>query len=192
VTKTPSDVHSKHPVAYRRISPTPTEFLTVKRAVLFTLLLASSALAGCATYIPPEISYDAEVPPLPAAPATLDDRTRPLHVPPLWKPALGGKLGGKEDAEPVSRVETANSAARVEPRMRGYFNAAQIYAYSPGALYQIYAAPGQITDIALEEGEQLTGSGPIAAGDTVRWVVGDTDPGQADPSFDRDQPCRQY
>ncbi|MDD1522465.1 MULTISPECIES: P-type conjugative transfer protein TrbG, partial [unclassified Bradyrhizobium] len=95
-------------------------------------------------------------------------------------PALGGKSGGKEDTEPVSRVETANSAARVEPRKRGYFNAAQIYTYSPGALYQVYAAPGQITDIALEEGEQLTGAGPIAAGDTVRWVVGDTESGSGD------------
>ncbi|QOG24034.1 P-type conjugative transfer protein TrbG [Bradyrhizobium sp. SEMIA] len=151
-----------------------------KRALLSVLLLCSSALAGCATYIPPEISYDAEVPALPATPVALDDRSRPLHVPPLWKPAFGGKSGGKEDAEPVSRVETANSAARVEPRKRGYFNAAQIYAYSPGALYQIYAAPGQITDIALEEGEQLTGSGPIAAGDTVRWVVGDTESGSGD------------
>jgi type IV secretion system protein VirB9 len=36
------------------------------------------------------------------------------------------------------------------------------------------------TDIALEEGEQLTGSGPVAAGDTVRWVVGDTESGSAD------------
>ncbi len=80
----------------------------------------------------------------------------------------------------MSRVETANNAARVEPRKRGYFNAAQIYAYSPGALYQVYASPGQITDIALEEGEQLTGSGPIAAGDTVRWVVGDTESGSGD------------
>jgi type IV secretion system protein VirB9 len=80
----------------------------------------------------------------------------------------------------VTRVETANSAARVEPRKKGYFNAAQIYTYSLGALYQVYAAPGQITDIALEEGEQLTGSGPIAAGDTVRWVVGDTESGSGD------------
>ncbi|MDN3275974.1 P-type conjugative transfer protein TrbG [Frankia sp. RB7] len=151
-----------------------------KRAVLSALLVCSSGLGGCATYIPPEISYDAEVPALLAPPALVDDKPHPLHVPPLWKPALGGKSGGKEDAEPVSRVETANNAARVEPRKRGYFNAAQIYAYSPGALYQVYAAPGQITDIALEEGEQLTGSGPIAAGDTVRWVVGDTESGSGD------------
>ena len=50
----------------------------------------------------------------------------------------------------------------------------------PGALYQIYASPGQITDIALEPGEQLTGSGPVSAGDTVRWVVGDTESGSGD------------
>jgi P-type conjugative transfer protein TrbG len=34
-----------------------------------------------------------------------------------------------------------------------------------------------VTDIALEPGEQLVGSGPIAAGDTVRWVTGDTESG---------------
>ncbi|QQO16738.1 P-type conjugative transfer protein TrbG [Bradyrhizobium diazoefficiens] len=180
MTKTKSDVHSKHHFAESRLNSAWPEFVGSKRAFLSALLLCSSALGGCATYIPPEISYDAEVPPLPAPPVPLDDRSRPLHVPPLWKPALGGQSGGKEDAEPVSRIETANSAARVEPRRRGYFNAAQIYAYSPGALYQIYAAPGQITDIALEEGEQLTGSGPIAAGDTVRWVVGDTESGSGD------------
>ncbi|UFX46462.1 MULTISPECIES: P-type conjugative transfer protein TrbG [Bradyrhizobium] len=180
MTKTLSDVHSKHRVTQGRRNPAQPKFVCSKGALLHALLLSSSMLGGCAAYIPPEISYDAEVPPLPAPPVALDNRSRPLHVPPLWKPALGGKSGGKEEPEPVNRVETANSAARVEPRKRGYFNAAQIYAYSPGALYQIYAAPGQITDIALEEGEQLTGSGPIAAGDTVRWVVGDTESGSGD------------
>ncbi|MCK1452445.1 MULTISPECIES: P-type conjugative transfer protein TrbG [unclassified Bradyrhizobium] len=171
---------SKGPIQYRRSNSSRCKLAALRRALLPALLLGTSALAGCATYIPPEISYDAEVPPLPAPPAALDDRPQPLHLPPLWKPVLGGKAGAKEEAEPVSRVETANSAARVEPRKRGYFNAAQIYAFSPGALYQVYAAPGQITDIALEEGEQLTGSGPIAAGDTVRWVVGDTESGSGD------------
>jgi type IV secretion system protein TrbG len=38
---------------------------------------------------------------------------------------------------------------------------------------------GQVTDIALQEGEQLTGSGPVAAGDTVRWIIGDTESGPA-------------
>lgn len=180
MNKTTRDMCSKGPIQYRRSNSSRCKLAALRRALLPALLLGTSALAGCATYIPPEISYDAEVPPLPAPPAALDDRPQPLHLPPLWKPVLGGKAGAKEEAEPVSRVETANSAARVEPRKRGYFNAAQIYAFSPGALYQVYAAPGQITDIALEEGEQLTGSGPIAAGDTVRWVVGDTESGSGD------------
>jgi type IV secretion system protein VirB9 len=94
--------------------------------------------------------------------------------------SFGGKADAKEAADPVERIGTANSAARVEPRKSGYYNAAQIYAYSPGAIYQVYAATGQITDIALEEGEQLTGSGPISAGDTVRWVVADTESGAGD------------
>ena len=34
----------------------------------------------------------------------------------------------------------------------------------------------RFTDIALQDGEQLVGSGPVA-GDTVRWVIGDTESG---------------
>jgi type IV secretion system protein VirB9 len=126
VTDIMSEVSAKRRIQHRKLSSTWSEFVTAKRTFLSALLLCSSALGGCATYIPTEISYDAEVPPLPAPPAPLDDRLRPLHVPPLWKPVLGGKSRGKEEPEPVSRVETANSAARVEPRRRGYFNAAQI------------------------------------------------------------------
>jgi P-type conjugative transfer protein TrbG/P-type conjugative transfer protein TrbL len=59
----------------------------------------------------------------------------------------------------------------------GYLNAIQVYPFSDGALYQIYSAPGEITDIALEPGEQLVGTGPVAAGDTVRWIIGDTESG---------------
>ncbi|WP_442757517.1 TrbG/VirB9 family P-type conjugative transfer protein, partial [Pseudomonas sp. PM2] len=51
------------------------------------------------------------------------------------------------------------------------------YPFTQGALYQVYTAVGQITDIALQPGEQLVGSGPVAAGDTVRWVIGDTQSG---------------
>ncbi len=145
-----------------------------------TLLLCALALSGCATFKPPQISYDDDVQPPPDPPTLADDRARPLHVPPIWAPARGGKKGDTEAKEPAARIETANDAARVEPRRAGYFNALQIFPYSPGALYQIYAAPGQITDIALEPGEQLTGSGPVAAGDTVRWIVGDTESGSSD------------
>jgi type IV secretion system protein TrbG len=143
-------------------------------------LLFALALSGCTTFKPPQISYDDDVPPPPDLPMPADDHARPLHVPPSWTPARGGKKGDEEAKEPAERITTANDAARVQPRRAGYFNAVQVFPYSPGALYQIYAAPGQITDIALEPGEQLTGSGPLAAGDTVRWIVGDTESGNGD------------
>lgn len=140
-------------------------------APLAIVLLASAlAVAGCAGDLPPEIGYDADVPPLPPTPVTAPERARPPRVPPSWSPTHGGSAA----ATPTGRVENANAAARVEPRREGYYNAIQVYPWSEGALYQVYAAPGRITDIALEPGEDLSGAGPIAAGDTARWIIGDT------------------
>ena len=148
--------------------------LVFRKAALPFVLISASALAGCATYRPPEISYDDSVPPLPTVerPA-VDERPRSLHTPPAWTVARGGQAS----SAPTGQVENANVAARVEPRREGYYNAIQIYPWSEGALYQVYAAPGQITNIALEPGEALTGAGPIAAGDTARWIIGDTESG---------------
>lgn len=150
-------------------------FPSLRKSAFPVLLLSATMLAGCATpQKPPEINYDRNVPPLPAVPATVkDDRPRLLHIPPAWTPAKGGMAAGT----PVARVENANAAARVQPRREGYYNSIQIYPWSDGALYQVYAAPGQITNIALEPGENLTGAGPIAAGDTTRWIIGDTESG---------------
>jgi P-type conjugative transfer protein TrbG len=146
-----------------------------RKAAMPLVLICSSLLAGCATAEkPPEITYDADVPPLPAvSTAASDTRPRPLHTPPPWRPSRGGAAA----VQPTARVENANAAARVEPRREGYYNAIQLYPWSEGALYQVYAAPGQISTIALEPGESLTGSGPIAAGDTARWIIGDTESG---------------
>ena len=75
---------------------------------------------------------------------------------------------------PVDRVGAANDAARIEPDRAGFANAIQRFPFTEGSLYQVYAKPGQITDIALQPGESLVGPGPVAAGDTVRWLIGDT------------------
>lgn len=79
--------------------------------------------------------------------------------------------------DPAARISAANAAARVQPFRDGFLNAIQQYPFTEGALYQVYTALGQVTDIALQEGEQLVGSGPVAAGDTVRWIIGDTTAG---------------
>jgi type IV secretion system protein VirB9 len=65
----------------------------------------------------------------------------------------------------------------VQPVRNGFINSMQVYPFTQGALYQVYTAVGQITDIALQPGEQLVGAGPVAAGDTVRWIIGDTESG---------------
>jgi type IV secretion system protein VirB9 len=72
------------------------------------------------------------------------------------------------------RVRAANRQATLEPASGGYLEAIQVYPYSDGAIYHVFTAPGQVTDIALQPGEVL---GAIAAGDTVRWVIGDTSSG---------------
>lgn len=145
------------------------------------VLLAASALSGCATFKPPEIAYDeppieATLLPEPARPVRIVERSSPLPLPGQLKPINGGGRA-PESADPAERVNEANAAARMEPVRDGFINAVQLYPYSAGALYQVYASPGQITDIALQPGEQLVGSGPIAAGDTARWIIGDTQSG---------------
>ncbi len=96
----------------------------------------------------------------------------PLPLPGQLKPVPVAVVA--QAVDPKSRVGSANAAARVEPARDGFLNAMQQYPWTEGALYQLYTAPGQVTDIALQEGEQLVGPGPVAAGDTVRWIIGDT------------------
>ena len=75
----------------------------------------------------------------------------------------------------ASRVAAATRAATEEPT--GFVNASSVYPYAEGSLYHVYTAPGRITDIALQPGEAL---GAVAAGDTVRWIIGDTSSGAGD------------
>jgi P-type conjugative transfer protein TrbG len=154
------------------------------RACASGLVVVATALAGCSTFKPPPISYD-EPPPQPAVlepeppqPVQVVEVPKPLPLPGQLKP-LPPQRSIPELRDPKQRVNLANAAARVQPTRRGYINAVQVYPFADGALYQVYAAPGQVTDIALQEGEQLTGSGPVAVGDTVRWIVGDTESGSA-------------
>lgn len=70
-------------------------------------------------------------------------------------------------------VALATDAARVSARPAGWQGATQLFVYTPGGLYQVYAAVGQVTDIMLQDGETLSDTGAVAAGDTVRWVIGE-------------------
>lgn len=155
---------------------------TLRRVSGAALLVSAPALAGCATTSakPPAIAYDDPPPAIVATPAP--EPLRPVEVVTIPEPMpLPGQLkpvleaaSPAEAADPRRRVGAANAAARIQPVRDGFINAIQQYPWVPGALFQVYTAPGQVTDIALQEGEQLVGPGPVAAGDTVRWIIGDT------------------
>jgi type IV secretion system protein VirB9 len=150
-------------------------------ALLATLLLV---LAACATRVQvPEIPILDESMPFKAAkreaeekpPARIVEVPKPLPLPGQLKPVPNKKDKAQDGKQPKERVAEANAFAKVDPVKDGYINAIQVYPYTRGALYQLYAAPNQVTDIALEPGEKLTS---VSAGDTVRWVVGDTTSGE--------------
>ena len=113
--------------------------------------------------------------PEPKPPVKIVEVPKPLPLPGQLKPVPEKKEKAKDDKQPKERVADANAAARIEPAKDGYINAIQVYPYTKGALYQLYAAANQVTDIALEPGEKLVS---VSAGDTVRWVVGDTTSGE--------------
>lgn len=125
-------------------------------------ILAASVLALSASTATAQTTA-----PAPPSPAT-------AVAPPVAKPARQRVAPRKRLNQTVARVAAANRAATLEPQAQGFVNAVQIFPFSDGAIYQVYTAPGAVTDIALQPGENLVA---VAAGDTVRWVIGDTTSG---------------
>ena len=142
------------------------------------------ALSACATNIRvPEVPLldnkdftAAKREPEPKPPVRIVEVPKPLPLPGQLKPIPPKRTERpKDEIAPKDRVAGANRDARIEPAKDGYINAIQVYPYTAGALYQLYAAVNQVTDITLEAGEKLVS---VSAGDTVRWVVGDTTSGE--------------
>lgn len=89
-------------------------------------------------------------------------------------PAPSAQRRAHRPSAAETSVALANRAATLQPAAPGFINAVQVYPFSDGTLYQVYTAPERVTDIALQPGEALIS---VAAGDTVRWVIGDTSSG---------------
>lgn len=142
---------------------------------------ALACLSACATTadLPPLEETDfiqavALVDEQPREPTVVETVT-PLPLPGQMKPVRKvTRRIVRSAASPEDTIAKGTAEARHEPSMNGYVNAVQVYPYTEGALYRVYAAPGQVSDIALQPGETLVS---VSAGDTVRWVVGDTQSG---------------
>lgn len=154
--------------------------MSVRSLAIFSL---SAVLAGCAkSVMVPEIKLDPVEPKPVASSAPIAPTVRVVEVPkPLPLPGQLKPLPQRDVVVPATtpseRIGAAHRAAKVEPSKAGFINAIQVYPYTAGALYQLYAAVNQVTDIALEAGERLMS---VSAGDTVRWVVGDTTSGEGE------------
>ena len=155
-------------------------------------LLAGTALALCAP------TAHAQAPTKPAPPAALTYASSPPvqapSMPSAAKPADKAPVQvtpAKAD-EAAARhrhhrlavrrtsVQTVLHDAEVKatevPRPAAMVNATLHYTYEPGKLYTIHTAPSFLTAIVLRPGERLISK---AAGDTVRWEVGETTQGSA-------------
>ena len=150
----------------------------IRTALIFSV--SALSLAACNDNVPPPaITYDsgdfkpAAVQTEPLKPVEIVTVPQPLPLPGQLQPPPSAH-SANDNRPPTERVEAANQAALQEPTGHGYVNAVQVYPFTDGALYRLYAAPEQVTDIALPPGETLAS---VSAGDTVRWVVGDTTSG---------------
>lgn len=123
------------------------------------------------TYVPAVAAFDDET----TLPVEIVETPKALPLPGQLKaiPSPSQKIKAAP-ATPEDAIAEGAKKARIEPSLNGYINAVQVYPYTEGALYRLYAAPGQVSDIALQPGETLIS---VSAGDTVRWVVGDTSSG---------------
>lgn len=137
-------------------------------------LLVATALAAAM----PAVAQTLPVAPQPPATAPVMTPTPAISPPPVPvvpPPAVHRRKVPPSPAE--QRVRAANRAATQEPASGGFINAVQVYPFGDGTIYHVLTAPGQVTDIALQPGETLIS---VAAGDTVRWVIGDTTSGSGD------------
>ena len=152
--------------------------------ILATLTISGLAvsLAGCATgpfaqtETPDDEFFEAiQVVEQAERPVEIVETAAVLPLPGQLKPAPDTpSLRPDRGASPMEATRRGTEQARIEPSEEGFINAVQVYPYTEGALYRLYASPGQVSDIALQPGEELIS---VSAGDTVRWVVGDTSSG---------------
>ena len=145
---------------------------------LYVFPLTLLALAGCASQgkPPPSISLDEPVlaQPLPEPPKPVEVVAvpEPLALPAQLKPLpeVDEAPAAPEPADEKVRVSRANAEARIAPTREGYVNAIQVWPFTDGALYQVYAAVGRVTVIALQPGEVRRD--PLLIGRPVLWQCG--------------------
>ncbi|CAN7604908.1 P-type conjugative transfer protein TrbG [Phenylobacterium sp. LjRoot164] len=109
----------------------------------------------------------------PARPPATAPTSPPARAVVQAAPRPAARPAAKPAVRPASSatIGRANAQARDWPTPGAYVNSAIFYDYEPGRIYTITTSPRFLTTIALRPGEKLISK---AAGDTVRWVMGET------------------
>lgn len=68
-------------------------------------------------------------------------------------------------------ILAANRLARAPSRARDFQGGLQVFDYEPGRVFEVWTAPLRVTTLTLAPGEKVIAK---AAGDTVRWQIGET------------------
>lgn len=72
-------------------------------------------------------------------------------------------------------IAAANAEARTASRSDRFEGGVQVFAWAPGRVFEVWTAPLRVTTLTLEPGETLLSK---AAGDTVRWQLGEVRSGE--------------
>jgi type IV secretion system protein VirB9 len=90
-------------------------------------------------------------------------------------PRRSGGTGELADSSGRGAIASANREARETSHSTAFVGGVQVFAYDPGRLYEVWTAPLRVTTLSLAPGETIVSK---AAGDTVRWQIGETTSGQ--------------
>jgi len=153
-----------------------------RRLLKPTLALAAAGLllAGCAALpavglSPPEtdplplvVSERMLDPPVVQAEAAVSLTETPYLAAATTRPA--GEPETRRGPSGRAAIAIANQAARAPSRSDGFVGGVQVFAWSPGRVFEVWTAPLRVTTLTLGEGETLVSK---AAGDTIRWQIGE-------------------
>lgn len=104
-----------------------------------------------------------------AVPVAITGANPPGRLAPATVPVLPAPIRS------VRSAEAARARATEIATPSAYINAVAVYDFTPGQVYQVYTSPDYVTTITLKPGEKLISK---VAGDTTRWVIGDTTTGE--------------
>jgi P-type conjugative transfer protein TrbG len=147
-----------------------------RACVLLIALVSTTALRASAQLPPPKPLALGAAKPAPALAAGAVTQSATPATTPAAAPRRPHRP--RKPTAAMAAVHAANARAVTEPTQASYVNAGLVYDYEPGKLYTIHTSPRFLTAIALRPGEKLISK---AAGDTVRWVLGETQQGGERP-----------